>query len=184
MTAPSQKNSDPNVFPSLLAACEYLIRKGYKVSESKIYRDKDAGKIEMESDGKKVSKGAVWDYAEEHLEKTGVNSGDLKDIQSKKEYASLALKEEQVKKVRFQRLKEEGKYILKSDFEKELASRAVVLDSGFRHLFNMRVSEWVALVGGQPDKAPDLLAALNDGIDDQLRTYASTKIFHVVFGED
>lgn len=184
MKKPIDTTIDSNVFASLLAACEYLVSKGYKVSESKIYRDKNAGKITLEQDGKSISTKAVWEYAEEYLEKTGVNGQDLSDIQSQKEYASLELKEEQIKKVRFQREKEEGKYILRSEFEKELASRAVVLDAGFRHLFNMRASEWVAIVNGQPDKSSDLLSALNNGLDEQLRAYASLRSFYVVFGDE
>jgi hypothetical protein len=80
--------------------------------------------------------------------------------------------------------KEQGKYIPKADFESELAARAAVLESGFRNLFNIRIREWIALVNGKPERAADLMAALNRGLDEQLNTYATTRSFQVIFEDN
>jgi hypothetical protein len=178
MISPTEKKY---VFPSLMAARDFLESKGYKIPKSKIYRDKDTGKINLAEDGKSVTAIAAWEYAEEHLEKNSVNSTDLKDLQAKKVRNAIRNQDLEYEKKAFELEREQGKYVLRSDFERELAARAAVLDAGFRHLFNMRASEWIALVGGKPDKAADFLQSLNHGLDTQLNEYASTRTFQVLF---
>lgn len=175
---------DQKVFTSLLQVKDYLIEQGYKVSKSKIYRDAENGKITAESDAagnKSVSALAAWEYAEKHLEKTGVNKGDLKNLQATKLMQAIKIQEIDARRKTFDLEKEQGKYIPKAEFEAELAARASVLDSGFRNMFNIRVREWIALVNGTPERAPDFLAALNQALDEQLNTYATTRTFMVLF---
>jgi len=172
------------VFSSLLEAMKYLTGQGYKVSKSKIYRDAENGKITVDTDAagnKSVTALAAWEYAEKHLEKTGVNKGDLKNLQAQKLMNAIKIQEIEHRRKTFDLEKEQGKYIPKAEFESELAARAAVLESGFRNLFNLRVREWIALVNGKPDRAADLMAALNQGLDEQLNTYATTRVFQVIF---
>ncbi|MBT4875448.1 MAG: hypothetical protein HON48_09605, partial [Desulfobacula sp.] len=92
--------------------------------------------------------------------------------------------DEQIAKLRFEREKEEGKYILKKEFEAELAARAAVFDSGFRYLFSVKAQEWITLVSGKSEKAADFLQQLNQALDDQLTTYASTRVYQVMFSKE
>lgn len=175
---------DQKIFTSLLQVKDYLIEQGYKVSKSKIYRDAENGKIQATADAagnKSVSALAAWEYAEKHLEKTGVNKGDLKNLQATKLINAIKLQEADLRRKNFEQEKEEGKYLPRSEFEAELAARAAVLDSGFRNIFNVRVREWIALVNGTPERASDFLAALNQALDEQLNTYATTRSFMVMF---
>lgn len=175
---------DQKIFTSLLQVMDYLVVQGYKVSKSKIYRDAENGKIQAESDAagnKSVTALAAWEYAEKHLEKTGVNKGDLKNLQATKLMQAIKIQEIDHRRKTFDLEKEQGKYIPKAEFEAELAARASVLDSGFRNMFNIKVREWIALVNGTPERAPDFLAALNRALDEQLNTYATTRTFLVMF---
>ncbi|MCG8636264.1 MAG: hypothetical protein MI863_20700 [Desulfobacterales bacterium] len=176
-----QSAGTPEVFPSLLAARDFLEDKGYRIPKSKIYRDKDAGKITLGEDGKTVTAMAAWEYAEKHLEKINVNSKDLKDLQARKINNTIRNQDLDFEKKQFEFDKDKGNYILRKDFEAELAARAVILESGFRHMFNTKAREWIALVGGKADKSADLLQALNTGLDEQLNNYASVQTFQVMF---
>ena len=172
------------VFTSLLQVKDYLIGQGYKVSKSKIYRDAENGKITAVTDtagNKSVSAIAAWEYAEKHLEKTGVNKGDLKNLQAQKLMNAIRNQDIEYKRKAFDLDREQGKYIPRAEFESELAARAAVLESGFRNLFNLRVREWIAQVNGKPERAADFLASLNAGLDEQLNMYATTKVFQVLF---
>lgn len=175
---------DQKIFTSLLQVKDYLIEQGYKVSKSKIYRDAENGKITADTDGagnKSVTALAAWEYAEKHLEKVGANKGDLKNLQAQKLMNAIKIQEVDHQRKVFEMEKERGKYIPRAEFESELAARAAVLESGFRHLFNTRVREWIALVNGKPDRTAEFLAALNQALDEQLNTYATTRVFQVIF---
>lgn len=175
---------EQKTFTSLLQVKDYLIKKGYRVSKSKIYRDAENGKITVMTDlsgNKSVTALAAWEYAEKHLEKTGAHKEDLKDLQARKLMNTIQIQEVEHQRKVFDLEKEQGKFIPRADFESELAARAAVLEAGFRHLFNVRAREWITLVAGKPDRQADFLAALNRDLDGQLNVYASTRAFQILF---
>ena len=147
-----------------------------------LYRDRDKGMIRVNPD-RTVPETEVRAYAG-NLERKDGNIQDLNDIHAKKAQKDVELRDEQIKKLRFFRKKEEGKYLLKKDFEAELAALAMVFESGFLHLFTLKVREFIGLVGGNIAQSADLLEALNTALDEQLNSYATTKTFQVMFEED
>ena len=166
-------------FESLRAVAKHLDVAGYKTSKSKISRDKQKGLIRVNQDGS-VFETEVRAYAA-LLPRKDASIKDLSDVHARKtakEVESLNLK---VERQQFELEKEKGKYIPRQYFEAELAARAVVFDSGFRHMFQVKIREWIALVGGKPEKAADFLLALNQALDEQLTSYATTRTFHVLF---
>jgi len=170
-------------FVSLHAVVDHLKASGYRISKSKIYRDKDKGQIRVNEDGT-VLETEVRAYAAT-LDRIHADIGDLNDIHAIKTKRDVELREEQIKKLRFQREVDEGKYIPRQDFEGELASRAVVLDSGLRHMVQMKAAEWVAISGGKTDKTPELIRAVNSDLDHLMNGYAAINTFHVLFqGEE
>lgn len=151
----------------------YLKKCGYRISEAQFYRHVDAGKLRVEPDGS-VLEVQVANYVENHL---AVSLESLQDIKAKKEIEKL---DEQIAKLRFEREKDMGKYIPRKDFELELASRALVFENGFRHLFATQAQEWISFLGGKPDRLAEFLRMLNQALDEQLSSYATTKIFQVL----
>ena len=177
-----QANGTP-VFSSLLEVLKHLDKAGFRISKSKLYRDKDKAMIRVNPDGS-VPETEVRAYAST-LERKDGNIDDLSDIHAQKTKKEVEKLEEQIAKARFEREKEEGKYIPKKDFEAELAARAATLDAGFRHLFNSRVREWVNLVNGDVKKSADFLQDLNNSLNELLNQYAVTDSFNVIFtGEE
>ena len=175
---------DPKLkIPSFInryTALHHLIEAGYKISKDKFYRAFKKELIRMEPD-RSVLEVEVRNYALNNLSKIDgslENPADIQALKNKKEVEKL---EEQIAKLRFDREKDQGKFIPRNEFESELAARAAVFDSGFRHTFNVKAREWIALVGGKPEKAADFLLALNQALDEQLTSYATTRTFQVMF---
>ena len=84
----------------------------------------------------------------------------------------------------FELNRELGRHLPRRDFEAELAAWAVILETSIKHLFNTRVGEWIALVGGHPNKSPDFLQVLHNSLEEELSSYASTQTFQVIFTEE
>jgi hypothetical protein len=168
-----------NYFKSLRAVLFHLDQAGFRISKSKLYRDKDKGMIRINPDGT-VPETEVRAYAAT-LERKSGSIDDLSDVHARKAAKEVEKLEEQIARLRFERQKEQGKYIPRSSFEAELAARAVVFESGFRHVFNIKAKEWIVLVGGKMEKASELLTALNQALDEQLNSYTSLENFQVMF---
>lgn len=180
-------NKDPELkipaFENRRTVLHHLVKAGYKISRAKLYRDFKRGLIRMEADGS-VLEAEARNYALNNLSKIDGSLENPADIQALKNQKEVEKLDEQIAKLRFDREKEQGKYILRDEFESELAARAVVLDTGFRHKFNIKAREWIALVGGKPEKAAEFLQALNDALDEQLTSYAATRTFQVMFEDE
>jgi len=181
--AEKSESTDPGpVFDNIYQVVEHLDAAGFRISKSKLYRDKDKNKIRINPDGT-VPETEVRAYAST-LERKEGDIGDMSDIHAQKTKKEVEKLEEQISKARFERELQEGKYIPKKDFEAELSARAMVLETGIKHMFNMRVREWIAMAGGKAEKSADLLQQMNEALDAQLTEYANTDRYQVMFGED
>ena len=92
--------------------------------------------------------------------------------------------EEQVAELEFKRQVSQGLYILKTDFELEVAARIAVFDANLRHFFQSRISDWVTLAGGDLKKIPVLLESVNRHLDELFNEFASMKTFQVIIAGD
>ncbi len=169
-------------FKSLRDIANYLDSLGYKLSKSKVGRDLKERGIKKNSDGIYPGK-AVLEYAAT-LERKGDAGLGPAELQAQKAAMEIDLLGLKTAKFEFEIDREKGKYILKKDFDAELAARAVVLDSGFRHFFATRAREMIVTVGGKIDKTADLLELLNQGLNEQLNVYASQDVFQVLFEQE
>ena len=168
-------------FENLLVVVEHLTAAGFKVSKSKIYRDQGKGMIRVNPDGT-VPETEVRAYAAT-LERVAGDISDLSDLHAKKTAREVESLEIKIAKQKYELEKDQGKYIPRQDFELELAARAAILGNGLTHRVRSKVSEWVALVGGKPEKSTDLLESMETEIELELSEYATTKTFHVLFLE-
>jgi len=180
MSIANEKALQVPSFESLLQVMEHLKQAGFRISKSKLYRDRDKGLIRVQKDGS-VLESEVRAYAGNCLDRIAGQIEDMSDIQSRKALKDVELREEQILKIRLAREVEQGKYLLRRDFEAELASRAVILDSGLRHMVQMKVGEWVAMVGGKPAMVPDFIQNINRELDSLMNGFATLESFQVVF---
>ena len=174
-------------FPNRRAVFLSIKETGYQISSAHFYRacgkpGKNGGQIRVNADGS-VNETEVREYCKT-LKRVEGDIDDLKNIIELKSKREVEKLEEQIAKLRFDRFKEEGKFLDKKNFESELAARAVIFETGLKHLFNTRVGGWIALVGGRPEKAPDLLQVFHNALEAELSNYATTRTYQVIFEEE
>lgn len=159
----------------------YLIDAGWQVKRQTFYNHCNDGKLRVNRQGI-YSRRMVKKYAESYLvhASVGVKKDDheinLATTKTQKEIARISTAEEHE---RFKLDILRGKYILRDDVYRELASRGVVLNNGLEYLFQAHLAEMIALVGGDQQKAPELLKFLQDKKDEQLNAFANMGEFRV-----
>jgi hypothetical protein len=62
----------------------------------------------------------------------------------------------------------------------EVAARAVILDTGIRHMFQVNVAEYIALVGGDMMKTNVLLDRMYADFDKTMNGFATVDRFQVM----
>jgi len=87
---------------------------------------------------------------------------------------------QQVSDLKFKQEVAQGKYILRSEFEMEMAGRAGALDAGLRHRFMSECRDLTDAVKGDPSLVPVLQEMLGRMLDEALNEYASLDNFQVI----
>lgn len=158
----------PDVLPNILAVYKHLQAAGWKVSKSSLYVHHHEGRIRPNKKGE-YPLPAVEKYASAYLHKLGEDSAEPSpaspvspsgqvpayraDAETRKITAQAEHWELRVKTL-------SGELVPRGIFERELAARAVVINSDFENFIHARTVEIIALVGGDQAKAPDLVAFL------------------------
>jgi len=165
-------------FKSLHQVLQHLKDAGYKIGKSKLYEDAKKGAIRINPDNT-VLETEVRAYAGT-LARVDGDIQDLNDIHNRKAAKDVELTGIKIQRAQLELDKELGKYIPRNDFEQELAARAMIFENGFRNLFATQAAEWIALVAGKPGKLPDFMRVLNQALDGQLSSFATTRTFQVI----
>ncbi len=170
------------------AVLEYLNENGYSISQGKLYGHAKKGLLRLQPD-KSVLMSSVEAYINnpdsgliKHAE-TGQTEEDQAKV-SRKLDLELSLLKTKAERQRFDFDKEKGRYLPREEFELELASRAAVLETGFKHRFKTRVGEWIQLCGGDQGKRTLLLDAMLKELDVQLNDFATSERYQVMFIAD
>ena len=179
--------SDDGAIPAnRLEAVSWLQAQGYKIAKTRFYSDCKKGLVVMRPDGSILPRELLRYAGAVALEKlASAGSGenhldDLSGLQEKKLKKEIEKLDWDNKRKAFEYDLAQSKYLPRSDFERELAGRAVVLDSGLRRMFAAEAARMIALVSGKAEKTPELTAFLNGALDDLFRTYASTETYQVM----
>ena len=175
----TQRRKD--TFKNLREAVAYLRGEGWKISQSTLYKHQREGKIKTEPDGSYTQK-AILRYAKGYLttQETKRKLAD-EELQRRKTKAEIQRNEELAKSARIKRMAQEGLYVLRADFDLELAARAAVLENGLKFAVQTYAGEWVEVVGGDHGRTGDLIQSMNDAIDRTLNEYSNLREFHVLF---
>lgn len=156
-------------FSDMMDVVEFLNAEGYKVSKSKLYRDRDAGLIRMESDGTVIRSEAIAYVTRAGLEKMADRAAGMIDkMHKRKTEAEIDRLEAQAQKVKFELEKERGKYLLKTDVKTEFALKLGAVESVFRSLLRTKATDYISVVGGKPEKAGIFLDLIFADLDDVL----------------
>lgn len=158
----------------------YLKAQGFKVSQASVYNHVKEGKLKPTAKGNFTRK-AVDQYAANHIAEVDTGSTPVEwNLSQKKVLVEIALKEERRKREKFRREAEEGRYIPREDFARELAARAVVLENELTYAIQAHASEMISCVHGDPSEVAALIALWMDLKNDIMNRFSSTKEFQVL----
>ncbi len=164
----------------------YLQETGWDIKKSTFSTHCRTGKLTKGRKGL-YTQAAVKKYAEKNLVHNGLGRTVPKsdeNIATRKTLAEISRIKTAEERDRFKLEVEQGKYIELGRVERELATRAVVLDQGLEFFFRAKVDEMVALVGGVADKAPLLLDLCLKEKDAHINKYARMDNFTIIIKDE
>ena len=171
------------IFPSLMAALQYLQDQGYAVKKSKLYKDRKDGLIRMEPDGRQVRESEIHSY----VVKAGLRKNTGPDPEEMEEHAALKLKaelrkiEEQTKSIIFDRSVKEGKYVLKDAAVRERVDMLTVMEVHFRQIVDVNMVKWCQVLHGDQAKVNDAVNLAGADIDDMMNALARSDTFEIEY---
>jgi hypothetical protein len=144
-------------FSNVLKVVEYLDGEGWKVKKSSAYEHVDDGKLAPQKNGT-FALSAVLEYAGLHLQKKDGSTVDGEDLQRQKVVAEIRRigSDADMRDLKLRQLM--GELVPKADVERQLAERAADLKSYLDNVARTASTRIIKLVGGDPQKAPELIA--------------------------
>lgn len=170
-------------FPNPKKIAEYLKTAGYKVSPSTVYKHRDEGRIPAQKDGTfRVED--VDRYAAMHLKRLDGSkpSEGMDRLQRGKLEAETMKARAQAEHWKMRTRIETGQYVDKELFDGELAARAAILKNDLETFFRSNAPEIISLVGGDGNKAPDLIEFCLERLDLFLGRYSQDKSWRIPKG--
>lgn len=126
---------------------------------------------------------SVKKYASLHVKnmETGNKESDENQrVRDKKLRVSLAREKVLLEKEELDLKKKQGKTLDIEDFERGIVARAIAFMAHLNHSVQTSVPDWVELVDGNQDKAPDLVEAITKTIEQRLGDFAKNAEFEVI----
>lgn len=165
---------------------KYLEAQGWAIEKSTFYNHSNPG----HKDGGRLNKVKGWflkthvdAYARQYLTKldgAGPADDEQSGLQKEKLQGEISYRRIQTEKAQLDLDVQRGKYLPVDQVDLELAGRAGVLDSSYRHLIQSRAPEIVALVGGDQQKTAELVNFILERWDTMLAEFATTREFQVI----
>lgn len=160
------------LFAKLPDVITYLDAEGWKISTSTAYEHKQDGKIKTNSEGK-YTLNAVLDYARQHLQrKDGTEPDDKNSLQEQKITAEIRRIEADAETRELKLKERRGELIPRDHVEVELSSRARDLDAHLDAFFRSAAGRIIKIVGGDMQKAPDLITFMRGAKKQAMNNYA------------
>lgn len=171
------------IFKSKIAVHRWLVDNGWKVSRSQFYDHCKDGLLRPDkSDGKYRLK-KVEKYATLHLKKveTGEKVNDYAEKMRERKLAASTEKEEiDLKIARLELEKKEGKTIPREEHELAIVARTVAFMAHLNHTVQSNVQDWIDMVEGNQQRAPELVEAISRAIEQRMGDFAIDAEFEVI----
>jgi len=155
---------------------------GFKISRAQFYKDCKKGLIRTNPDSS-VLESEVRAYAT-NLKRINGNIEDLNDIQAIKSKKEVEKLEEQIAKLKFEREKDQGKYVPKEDVDRKIISTLTILDVSFRQIMDMNMSDICHILGGDVKKLNNAKDYVDDLLDEMMNKLARTDSFSIKITEN
>ena len=176
----------PDKFKNRKEVFEHLKSLGNKISKSKLYDDVAKGLLRVQKDGSVLKKDVEY-YLLHPASRLTSTSSDLDEVQRRKAEAETRKSEAQAELAENKARILSGQLIEKDLFYGELAARASIFKSDLVNFFRAEAPNMIAIVAGDPKKAPDLMDLCFTALEKALSHYSSDADFAVpaaIFPED
>lgn len=173
---------DMPTFKSQLEAVEHLRRAGYKISKSKMGRDKDKGLFKVNKDGS-IYETEIRAYAATFLDQKGAKIEDLSNIVADKADLERQKLLEQIQKLKFSRERDMGLFVRKEEVDLKMVGVLTVLDTNFRQLLDLIMVDLCRLMGGDIRKINAAKDFIEQKIDEMMNQLAHTDSFTLDFDD-
>jgi len=149
-------DSEKAAFRNVKDVAEYLRKTGRKVSQATVYNHKNKGMLVPDRDGG-FSRKSVDIYVKTWLDKSDpLPLIEAAKAQKDKKSAEAMKIEAQAEHWRIKTNILKGKYIDRDQYDRDLASRAMLLKADGNNFFRSMTPEIVAMVDGDPELISDL----------------------------
>lgn len=167
-------------FQNMLAVIDYLKINNWKIAKSRAYEHQKEGKIKPQANGT-FRLSDVEKYAAVHLKRSNGRSAvsELEKYQEEKARVELEREKAKLEQIQYKNKLAAGAYVPREAFEQELAKRAAVFKSDVENFILGGAEKTIALVDGDPAKAPILIEYQRAAAADWLNRYDSDKKFKV-----
>lgn len=167
-----RESENSQTFAKFADVVTYLDEEGWKISTSTAYEHKQDGKI-LPGPGGKYSLTAVLEYARQHLQrKDGSGPDDRLNLQEQRLLAEIRRVEADAESRELKLKERRGEMIPRDHVEVELSSRARDLDSHLDAFFRASAGKIIKMVGGDMQKAPDLISFMRGAKKQMMDNYA------------
>lgn len=163
---------DPQRFERQKDALAWLHAKGYKVSAGKFSNDWNGGKIKVYQGG--VSFAALLEYAAT-LDVDHKKIANSEQRAARKDDLEIRRLEQQVEKAEIENRKEDVKWVLREASIDQAAALLILLRSALRHHFGVKTPVIIHAAGGDPTRAVELEAVLQETISAAFNEMAATR---------
>lgn len=161
-----------SAFKNRLQAWRYLTEEGWNISRSAFYEHCKRGLVPRDSEGR-FTKESLDRYAAKHLQpRPGSPQAKALSLQEQKLQADIERARAQAEIFRLKAEVERGNYIPRAEFEQALASRARILLADALGWARMFTDELITIAGGDPARAPEVLAFVETHIRKWFDRYA------------
>jgi hypothetical protein len=169
-------------FATQASVLEYLRAAGWKVSRSNFNRHVKEKLIRPTEDGS-YSQRAVDRYARTWLKQvaTGQKVNERLDrlqeerLEKELKAANLKLDREQ-----FDLDVRRSKFVPRDEVELMIVGRAIAFMAHLNHTVQAGVPDWIDLVGGDQARAPELVAAITEAIEQRMGDFAADVEFDII----
>lgn len=178
----SQKD-ESKTFDNILAVVKYLTEAGWRVKKSAAYKHHHDGLLRPEKDGK-YKQSAVDKYAAQQLKRLdGKKKDPLEKILEEKSKIDRDKSRVELELLQRKNDLQAGMYVPRESLNQELAKRARRFRSALENNARLRVEKIIAVVSGDPTKAPLLQEFLLDDVEEMLAVYDSDEEFVIPMPE-
>lgn len=175
-------SGDAGIFHRQKDAFAWLKEKGYKVSSGKFSNDCNNGKVTLQPGGKAILLADLVKYAAT-LDIDSKKMASAEQRSAQKDELDIDIKKEQLKKIQAENRKEDRRWILREESEEQAAALLVILRDTLRHHGNEQTHPVILAAGGDPSRALEVEAAIQQIFTLAFNEIANSREFNVLFGE-